>query len=149
MSYHLSYWLFYALSYDLTQPAPCHQFPYTRVTLKCLYLEIYQSQRPNNGVKLIVFKVKESNEVMRFNIRRAENKMAANMAEILHSNDHNSSSMTGRDQILVSTLWFSRSRNRLTSSDLTLGDQKTRWRPIWRKYGIKVLITRDLSQLET
>ena len=34
--------------------------------------------------------------------------------------------MTGRDLILVSTLWFSRSRNRLTSSDLTMGDQKTR-----------------------
>ena len=74
----------------------------------------------------MVFEVKESIDVSRFNIERSENKMAANIAENLHSNDHNSSSMTGRDLILVSTLWFSRFRNRLTSSDLTLRDQKTR-----------------------
>ena len=74
----------------------------------------------------MVFEVKESIDVIRFNIERSENKMAANMAEILHSNDNNSSSMTGRDPILVSTVWFSRSRNRMPSSDLILGDQKTR-----------------------
>ena len=37
--------------------------------------------------------------------------MAANMAEIWHSDDHNSSSMAGWDLILVSSLWFSSSRN--------------------------------------
>ena len=54
----------------------------------------------------MVFEVKESIDVIRINIGRSENKMAANMAEILHSNDHNSSSMTARDLMLVSFLWF-------------------------------------------
>ena len=84
----------------------------------------------------MVFEVKESNDVIRFNIGRSQNKMAANMADILHSNDHNSSSMTGRDLILVSTLWFSRSRNSMMSADLTSDEQKTRCRSIWRKFDI-------------
>ena len=67
------------------------------------------------------------------------NKMAANMAKIWHLNDHNSSYMTGRDLILLSTLWFSRSRNSMVSSDLTLDYQKTRRRRILRKFGIKIL----------
>ena len=52
----------------------------------------------------MVFEVKESIDVVKFIIERSENKMAANMAEILHLNDNNSSSMTGRDLILVSSL---------------------------------------------
>ena len=90
----------------------------------------------------MVFKVNESNDVVRFNTGRSGHKMAANMAEIGHSNGHNSSSMTGRDLILVSSLWFSRSRNPMMSSDLPLGDQETRWRPIWRKFGIQMVISR-------
>ena len=54
------------------------------------------------------------------------------MAEIWHANDHNSSSTTGREIILVSSLWFSRLRNSMTSSDLT-DYRKTWWRSIWRK----------------
>ena len=75
--------------------------------------------------------------------------MAANMAEIWYSNGYISSSMTSRDPMLLSTLWFSRSLNSMMSADLTLDDQKTRWRPIWRKFGIQMAITRVLSQLET
>ena len=62
----------------------------------------------------MVFEVKESNDVMRFNIGSTENKKAAN-AEIWYSNGYISSSMTVRDLMLVSSLWFSRSRNPMTS----------------------------------
>ena len=74
----------------------------------------------------MVFEVKESNDVIGFNIGLSQNKMAANMAEICHLNDHNSSSVTGRDLLLVSTLWFSRSMNSMMSSDLILDDQKNK-----------------------
>ena len=66
-----------------------------------------------------------------------------------HSNGYISSCIRARDLILVSILWFSRSRNPMTSSDLTLSDQKTRWRPIWRKFGIEMAIFRVLRQVET
>ena len=52
---------------------------------KWLYLEFYDSWRPNVGVVFMVFEVKESNDGMRFNIGRTENKMAADMAEIWYS----------------------------------------------------------------
>ena len=61
-----------------------------------------------------------------------------------HSNGYISGSIRDRDPILVSPLWFLRSRNRLTLSDLTLGDQKTRLPPIWRKFDIRMTITRVL-----
>ena len=63
----------------------------------------------------MVFEVEEFNDVSRFNIGRSENKMAANMAEIRYSNDYISSSMRPGDLMLVSTLWFSGSRNVMTS----------------------------------
>ena len=62
-----------------------------------LYLEFYENWRPNVGVIFMIFGVNKCNDVIRFNIGRSENKMAANMA----------------------------------------------------KYGIKMAITRVLSQLET
>ena len=96
----------------------------------------------------MVFEVKEFNDVIRFNIRPSEDKMAANMMEICHLNDYNSSDMTARDPILVSTLWFSRSRNSATSSDLTLDYQQTRWTPIWWKFDILMPIILVLLELE-
>ena len=74
----------------------------------------------------MVFDVKESNDVVRFKIWPSKNKMAANMAEIWHLTEHNSSSVGARDLLLVSKLWFSRSRNAMTSLDLALGDQKNK-----------------------
>ena len=74
----------------------------------------------------MVFEAKKFNGIIRFNIRQLENKMTANMAEILYSHAYISSSMTAKDPILVSTLWFSRSRNATTSSDLTLDDLKNK-----------------------
>ena len=71
------------------------------------------------------------------------------MAEILYSNGYISSSMRARDLMLVSTLWFSMSRNLMMSSDLKLDEQKTRWRTIWWKFGIKMVISRVLWELET
>ena len=89
----------------------------------------------------MVFEVKESNDVIRFNIGRSENKIAANMAKIWYSNGYISSSMTATDLMLVPFLWFSSSRNSMMSADLTLDDQKTRWRPIWQKFGILLAIS--------
>ena len=83
----------------------------------------------------MVFEVKEFNDVIRFNIRISKNKMAANMAEIWYSNEYISSSMRPRDLMFVSTLWSLGSINAMMSSDLKLDDQKTRWQPVWRKYG--------------
>ena len=71
------------------------------------------------------------------------------MAEIWYSTGYIRSSMRPGDLMLVSTLWFSGSINAMTSSDLTLDDQKTRWQPIWWKYGITMAITHVLSQVET
>ena len=97
----------------------------------------------------MVFEDKKSIDVVRFNNGRSENKMAANMAEIWYSTAYISSSMKSGDQRLMATLWFSRSINAMTSSHLTLDGQKTRWQPIWWKYGIKMAITHVLSQVET
>ena len=47
-----------------------------------LYLEFYDRLRPNIGVVFMVFEVKEFNNIIKFNIERSENKMAANMAEM-------------------------------------------------------------------
>ena len=77
------------------------------------------------------------------------------MAEIWQLNDHNSSSITARDPILVSTLWFSRSRNPMTSSELTLDYQKNEMWPIWRKYdnlndhNLSYMTGRDLLLVST
>ena len=69
-----------------------------------LYLEFYETWRPNVGVNFMVFGVNESKDVIRFNIiGRSENKMAANMAEIWNYSGYNLSSITARDPMLVST----------------------------------------------
>ena len=97
----------------------------------------------------MVFKVKKFNDVSKLNIGRSENKMAANMAEIWYSNGYISSSMRpGVLNVGINFMVFG-AKNAITSSDLTLDYQKTRWWPIWRKYGIKMAITRVLSQLAT
>ena len=84
----------------------------------------------------MIFEVKEFKDVKRFNIGRSENKMAANKAEIWYLNGYISSSITARDPILVSTLWFSRYKNLMISSDLKLDEQKTRCRSIWLKFDV-------------
>ena len=48
--------------------------------------------------------------------------ISSSMAEILHLNVHNSSCMRDGDLIVVSSLWFSRSRNAMASSCLRLDD---------------------------
>ena len=70
----------------------------------------------------MVFEVKESIDIVRFKIGRSKNKIAANMTEIWYSTGYISSSITARDIILVSSLWFSRSRNSMMSPDLTLDE---------------------------
>ena len=55
-----------------------------------------------------------------------ENKMAANMAGIGHLNAHNSCSMRAGGLLLVSMLWFSRSRNAVASSGLISDYQKNK-----------------------
>ena len=50
-------------------------------------------------------------------------------------NGYNSSSITARDPMLVSTLWL-RSTNSMMSSDLKLHEQKTRRGSIWLKFDI-------------
>ena len=72
----------------------------------------------------MVFAVKEFNDASRFNIERPENKIAANMAEIWCATGYISSSMKSGDLMLMATLWFSGSINAMTSSDLTLDNQK-------------------------
>ena len=74
----------------------------------------------------MVFEVKEFNNVIRFNIGRSEKQMAANMAEILQLNTHNSCSVRARGLLLVSMLWFSRARNVVASSDLISNYQKNK-----------------------
>ena len=71
----------------------------------------------------MVFEVKESIDIVIINIGRSKkNKMAANIAEIWYSTGYISSSITTRDIILVSSLWFSRARNSMMSPDLTLDE---------------------------
>ena len=53
--------------------------------------------------------------------------MAANRSENWYSNGYISTSMRAIDLLLLSTLWFSMSSNEMTSLDLTLGNQETRW----------------------
>ena len=62
--------------------------------------------------------------------------MVANMAEMWYSNGCISNSMRPGDLMFVSTLWFLGSANAMTSSDLTLNEQKTGW----PKYGGNVVL---------
>ena len=59
----------------------------------------------------MVSEVTEFNDVIRFTVGLSGNKMVANMAEILYLNGYISSPMTARDLMLMSFLWFTRSRN--------------------------------------
>ena len=81
------------------------------------------------------FEVKKFNDVVKFDIGLSENNIAANMAEILHLNDHNSISITGRD--LLCQLYSFEVKEFNDVIRFKIGrSEKQKWRPIWRKIDI-------------